>query len=219
MNNLSSVKNIMLGHLENNFDLVIMTPLKSTFEALIIQLGVTKIYDKCFFKNGLINYKDKKILIVMSPQGIASKDIVELFSDTNILFFGLAGSLDLKYEIGEFFEVDKAVYNSKIIDLSVSNKLKKVRCGYSPCLIGELADEYCDKARKNKCNVVDMEIAVCAETAKKKNNRFLAFVLISDMPHKVNFWEVTKELQKKISKERKNAIKKIIEYIDVFERK
>lgn len=218
MNNLSSVKNIMLGHLENNLDLVIMTPLKSTFEALITQLGVTKIYDKCFFRNGLINYKDKKILIVMLPQGIASKDIVELFSDTNMLFFGLAGSLDLKYEIGEFFEVDKAVYNSKIINLNVSNKFKKVKCGYSPCLLGELADEYCDKARKEKCNIVDMEIAVCAATARKKNNRFLAFVLISDIPHKVNFWEVTKELQEKISKERRNAVKEIIEYIDIFGR-
>ena len=65
-----------------------------------------------------------------------------------------------------------------------------------------------------QCDVVDMETSFCAETAVEKNNRFTSLLLISDIPGKINFWELSNRDQKKLRDARIIAIDKIKNYID-----
>lgn len=216
---MNNIKRIMLGHLAENITFVILTPLKSSFNKLIERLNIEDIYDNAFFKNCVfkIEKTNKKGLLVLSPQGIASKDIIELFSNINILFFGLAGSLNKQLEIGSFVEVQSAVNQRKEnINLYTTGKYKKVKCGYSPCLLGNIAERYCNLARTMNCDVVDMETSCCAETALENSNKFISLLLISDIPNVTNFWKLSEEEQKKLKEARLDAIEKIIEYIDVL---
>ena len=214
---IDNIKKIMLGHLADGVELVIITPLKSTYRRLKERLDIKEIYENTFFENCIFNVKkSKKGIVILSPQGIAAKDIVELFENTKIVFFGLAGSLNSELQIGSFVEVDSAIYQNDRFKLTTTKDLRTVKCGYSPCLLGDIAEEYCENARKQNCNVVDMEVAVCARTAIKNKNNFFALLLISDIPGIISFWEVPKDVQIKLTEERKNAIDKIINYINVL---
>ena len=153
----------------------------------------------------------------MSPQGIASKDIIELFNNTSILFFGLAGSVNTNIEIGRFVEV-KAIVDEKgnIEVLTTTEKFEKVKCGYSPCLLGTIAKEHCELARSMHCDVVDMETVYCAKTAAERNNKFTALLLISDIPETINFWELSNQMQQELKKNRILATDKIVDYINLL---
>lgn len=152
----------------------------------------------------------------MSPQGIASKDIVELFENTKILFFGLAGSLNPQLEIGTFVEIDTAINGKERVKLITTGNFLTVKCGYSPCLIGKMAKKYCEIARKRNCDVVDMETEICAKTAKENNNQFIALLLVSDIPEIINFWEIPENIKIKFAEGRKIAIDKIIDYTNIL---
>lgn len=209
----------MLGHLAKDITFVILTPLESSFNKLVERLYIEYTYNNVFFKNCVFKTEknNKKGLLILSPQGIASKDIIELFSNINILFFGLAGSLNKQLQIGSFVEVERAINERKEnITLVTTGKYKKVKCGYSPCLLGNVAEEYCNLARVTKCDVVDMETSCCAETALENSNKFISLLLISDIPNVTNFWELSEIEQKKLKEARLNAIDKIIEYIDIL---
>ena len=77
---MNEIKMLMLGHLAYNITNVIITPLKSTFYRLKEKLKVEETYNNVFFENCIFRIGDegKKGLLVLSPQGIASKDIIEL---------------------------------------------------------------------------------------------------------------------------------------------
>lgn len=217
---MDEIRKIMLGHVAYNIELVIITPLKSTFKSLIETQEIEEIYEKAFFVNCIFKINEKKGLIVLAPQGIASKDIIELFENTNILFFGLAGSLNPKFKIGDFVEVETAANEeNKNLELVTTDTLRKVKCGYSPCLLGTMARNFCDFAKEMDCDVIDMETAYCAKTANKRNNKFTSLLLISDIPGLINFWEVSEEFQKKLKKGRIDAISKIVNYINILVRK
>ena len=208
---MDKIKEVMLGHLAQDIDIVIMTPLKSTYSELKNRLDVVQSYEKVFFENCIFNIEgQKRGLIVLSPQGIAAKDVIELFENTKVLFFGLAGSLHQELEIGTFVEVEIAIYNDEDVRLKTTHNFKTVKCGYSPCMLGEIADEHCKRARTQGCDVVDMEVAACAKTAMKKGDDFIALLLISDIPGVINFWEVPEEIKTNFANERKNAISIII---------
>ena len=214
---MNNIKKIMLGHLAEDVTFVILTPLESSFNKLIERLNVEHIYDNAFFKNCVFEKNNKKGLLILSPQGIASKDIVELFNNVKILFFGLAGSLNKQLKIGSFVEVENAINERKEnIILTTTGKYKKVKCGYSPCLLGNIAEEYYNWAKIKNCDVIDMETAYCAEVALEKGNQFISLLLISDIPNVVNFWELSEEEQKELKEARIDAIDKIIEQIDVL---
>lgn len=215
---IDNIKKVMLGHQVDDVELVIITPLKSTFRKLKEQLKIEEIYESAFFENCIfkITKNSKKGIIILSPQGIAAKDIVELFENTKILFFGLAGSLNSRLEIGSFVEVETAINGKEKIKLTTTGNFMTVQCGYSPCLIGKMAKEYCEISRKQNCNVVDMETVICAKTAVETNNQFIALLLISDIPEIINFWEVPENMQIKLGESRKKAIGKIVNYINVL---
>ena len=215
---IDNIKKVMLGHIANDIEVVIITPLKSTFRKLKEQLEIEEIYEKAFFENCVfkITENSKKGIIILSPQGIAAKDIVELFENTKILFFGLAGSLNPRLEIGSFVEVETAINGKEKINLNTTGNFMTVQCGYSPCLIGKMAKEYCEISRKQNCDVVDMETVICAKVAIEKNNQFIALLLISDIPEIINFWEVPENMKIKLTEGRKIAIDKIVNYINVL---
>ena len=213
------IKKTMLGHLALDIDFVLITPLKSTFYRLKDTLTIIEEYNKCFFENFVfrLNEKNKNGLIVLSPQGVSAKDIIELFENSKILFFGLAGSLNENLKIGSFVEVQNAVdENNNDVTLSITGKFETVKCGYSPCLLGNIAKKHCDLARKKNCDVVDMETSYCATTAKEHNNKFTSFLLISDIPEVQNFWEVSVEEQAKLKQSRLIAIEQILQYINIL---
>lgn len=215
---IDNIKKIMLGHLAVDVELVIITPLKSTFRKLKEQLEIGEVYRNVFFENCVFKIKknNKRGIIILSPQGIASKDIVELFENTKILFFGLAGSLNPQLEIGTFVEIDTAINGKERVKLITTGNLLTVKCGYSPCLIGKMAKKYCEIARKRNCDVVDMETEICAKTAKENNNQFIALLLVSDIPEIINFWEIPENIKIKFAEGRKIAIDKIIDYTNIL---
>lgn len=215
---MENIKRIMLGHLANDIELVVITPLKSTYRKLKERLRAEEIYENAFFENFVFRSEknDKKCIIILSPQGIAAKDVVELFRNNKIVFFGLAGSLNSRLGIGSFVEVEIAVNGEEKIKLTTTGDYNIVKCGYSPCLIGKMAKEYCRMAKKQECDIVDMETAICAKTASENNNQFIALLLISDIPEVINFWEVPKSIKAKFAENRKIAIDKIIHYINIF---
>lgn len=217
---IDEIRKIMLGHIPINMDIVVITPLPSTFYKLSKKLDIEEKYDNGFFENCIFRIhdeKDKRGMLILSPQGISSKDIIELFSNINILFFGLAGSLDKKYEIGSFVEVVLAKDEyGKIARLHTIGKKEMVKCGYSPCLLGEIEKKYCEFARKENCDVVDMETTYCAKTAIERNNRFVSLLLISDIPKTINFWELSDIERNKLKEGRRAAIDEIINYINIL---
>lgn len=216
---MEEIKKIMLGHLADNIEVVVITPLKSTFHSLRCELNVEKLYDKAFFENCIfrIGKKNTKGLLILSPQGIGAKDVIELFKNTNILFFGLAGSLKPKLEIGSFVEV-KSTVNEKggVTEVYAGKNFENVTCGYSPCLLGKIAKEYYSLAKSLNCDVVDMETVYCAETAIEGNNIFASLLLISDIPEVTNFWQVSELEQRRIKDGRTKAINEIKKYINLL---
>ncbi len=216
---MEEIKNIMLGHSCCSISIVIVTPLKSTFRRLKEVLNIEKVYDGAFFENCIfkIDKSNKQGIIILSPQGIAAQDIIELFSDTSILFFGLAGSLSANIKIGDFVEVKTVVDVEKnTASLTTTGTFRTVKCGYSPCMLGALAKKYCNFAKSVKCDVVDMETTYCAKTAIQRNNRFTSLLLISDIPEIINFWGISKQEQKKLKDCRIVAIDKIVNYINIL---
>lgn len=216
---MNVIKKIMLGNIPNSISLVIITPLQSTYHKLKNILNIEEMNDKCFFDNCIfkINEENKKGILVLSPQGISAKDIIELFENTDILFFGLAGSLNPKFEIGTFLEVKTAVDEEKNnFKLVTTGNYETVKCGYSPCMLGTVAKKHCDFSRELKCDVVDMETVYCAKTAIEKNNRFTSLLLISDIPEIINFWELSDETRIKLKEQRKVALEKIVDYIRIL---
>lgn len=214
---MNEIKQTMLGHIPKDISMVLITPLQSTFNKLKNILIIEETHENAFFDNCTfkISSKNKKGMLVLSPQGIASKDIIELFENVDIFFFGLAGSLNSEIKIGDFVEVQTAIdEDDNKINLVVTNNFKTVRCGYSPCMLGTIAKNYCKIAREKKCDVVDMETVYCAKTAIEKNNKFTSLLLISDIPEIINFWELTEEFRLVLKENRKKALNKILEYIE-----
>ena len=214
--NMNKIIETMLGHIPNNVSLVIITPLPSTFNKLSKRINIVEYYDSGFFENYMFKTTNNKIgMLILSPQGIAAKDVIELFSDTTILFFGMAGCVNNKYKIGDLVQVkeamDKYKNNTK---LHTTEKYPKVNCGYSPCLVGKIAQEHCEIARKNNCDVVDMETTYCAQTAVEKNNKLTALLLISDIPDTINFWELSDVQKKELKSGREKAIDEIIIHVN-----
>lgn len=71
-------------------------------------------------------------------------------------------------------------------------------------------------SKKQKCDVVDMETVFCAKTAIETNNKFIALLLISDIPEIINFWELSENMKIELAESRKIAIDKIENYVNIL---
>lgn len=84
---IDNIKKIMLGHLANDVKLVIITPLKSTYRRLKERLDVKEIYKNAFFENCIFNIKEsRKGIVILSPQGIASKILLNYLKIIRLYF-------------------------------------------------------------------------------------------------------------------------------------
>lgn len=110
-----------------------------------------------------------------------------------------------------------------IIDCECNNEIKKLHCeredyvkavcGYSPCMLGELAYKYCNCAQKNGGQIVDMETVYCARVALNNGCRFMSWVVISDIPGKINFWELSQNDEIKFKNAKNHVISDIVKYV------
>ena len=57
---IDNIKKIMLGHLEDDVELIIITPLKSTYRRLKERLNVKEKYENAFFENYIFDIKEKR---------------------------------------------------------------------------------------------------------------------------------------------------------------
>ncbi|MCR5837215.1 MAG: hypothetical protein K6G88_11965 [Lachnospiraceae bacterium] len=214
--NEEQIQKVLFGHV-GNYEVVIITPIKSAFDKCVKSLCVEESFKDCFFENAKFEtVKGRKGIIIYSPQGIASQDCICLFRNAEIIFFGYAGSLADDIVVGTKIEVDTVIDNEtgNIVEglHCLRSDYTRAVCGYSPCMLGELADQYGEKARSKNGTIIDMETAYCATVALKNLCKFTSWVVVSDIPNTVNFWELSEDEMKLFKQAKNEVINDIIEY-------
>lgn len=182
----------LLGYNSIESDNIIITPLRNIFENLRAFANMPELNDDGFYSNFSFNTSSgTNVFVICVPQGMQAQDVMYVLNRKRILFLGYAGSLKIQNHIGDIVEAKKAFTNSdESIALSLSTRLKKIIVGYSPVLVGELAEEFHSIAKSQNCDAVDMETAYCAKAAIKNENTFSSVLLISDIIGKTEFWEL-----------------------------
>lgn len=219
MNQKLKIQKFMLGHSVQDEQIVIVTPLKSTYKIMQETFKVTQLYDHSFFDNFCFLYNGIRGIIILSPQGLSACDVIELFENKTILFVGLAGSLNKSLSVGEFVEVEQCIDEENNKEkLSGPQLFTLVSCGYSPCMIGSYQKKYFELAQKNKCDVIDMETVYCCKISQKNGNKFTSLLLISDIPEYKNFYELTEGDRRLLLLGRQNFLEQIKLYINYLVR-
>lgn len=211
------INQTLISHISEEVEIVIITPILSAFKKLIDRLGCSEVVDCCFFHNAHFETQNgTKGIIIIIPQGIGAQDVMYALSDKDILFYGYAGSLTCKIPIGSIVEVNLALfvseYDSGRYEVNTIGKNSNVVCGYSPCLLGDLASKHCENSRQAGCQVIDMETVFCARAALINNNRFYSNLVISDIPSTINFWELSDDLRVYFKRQCAEAIDNIVLY-------
>ena len=236
------VVKLMLGFVTDQIDLIVATPLGFLFKQLYVHFPNAK-RNTGFYESYLITgINGKRVLLIKTAQGIQCQDIFWPFLDASILFVGYAGGISSRVRLGVVYAVDFATHPSdynKTIHLNrkrgkdkrgfvsmqqwylyrESNKLeclcldKGIKVGYSPAMIGEIADTFCNNARQSECDIVDMEISHCANVCLENRSNFEAIVLITDLPGNINFWELGINDQEVVSDGSMVLLSTVVEYI------
>lgn len=236
------VVRVMLGFVPGKINLIVATPLGFLFKQLYAHFPNAK-RNMGFYESYLITgIKGKRVLLIKTAQGVQCQDIFWPFLDASILFVGYAGGISSRVRLGVVYAVDFAMHPSdynKTIHLNRKREIfergflsmqqwylyrglnkteclcfgKGIKAGYSPAMIGEIADTFCDNARKSECDIVDMEISHCANICLENRSDFEALVLITDMPGNINFWELGINDQEVVSDGSKILLSTVVEYI------
>ena len=163
-----------------------------------------------FYQNALLKRRGKTCLFVCIPQGIQAQDFFYIPKGCRILFLGFAGSLDKRFTIGNILEINQAVMPDGIrYSLSKTGIFEHADCGYAPCLLGKLAEQYCAIAEKNECQLIDMETSYCSAIACERKNRLTAWLLVTDQPSNINFWELDEKAQKCLEEGLQEALRAV----------
>lgn len=201
----------LLGYSPQSVKKMIITPLHSVY------MKILQHYPKCiehkgFYENAEIKgINGDSCLIICIPQGIQGQDICCISQKSRIVFLGYAGGLTNDIRLGEIYEVGTAVTTEgECVDLFCSSSLPKIKCGYSPSLLGTPAEQYTSMAQEFHCDSVDMETVYCAKASKDHNHRFSSFLLITDKPAISNFWELNSTEKKAIEVGTKRLIDTVI---------
>ena len=214
---LSLVQSKIFGCDVKNVLFAVIIPIPSIYDTLRIRLSDSYVENiNGFYRSTFIVESGKNIgLLICLPQGVQSQDVLYALPDVPMLFFGFAGGLRNSLTIGSVVEVSEAMEGSDINHGLIETKLfQSVRCGYSPCLLGDLASEHCERALSMNCDIVDMEIVFLARAAKRNNNQLTAWALITDMPGNVNFWETEDYHQENLDSGLNLAIKHIVDFVN-----
>ncbi len=210
------IQQALLGRLTKDIQIVIITPIPSAVNKLNALLQSAEIHKDGFFYNSLFQTKNGLTgMIVGIPQGICSQDVLYAFSGVQVIFYGYAGSLYEDITIGSIYEVENTIDPlGNVLPLDTVGTFDTVTCGYSPCLLGVNASRHCEQARLAGCHVVDMEIVYCAHAAKINLNRFTAFLVVSDIPDSINFWELNENTKVHFKQKSEAAIDYIESYVN-----
>lgn len=212
------ISETLLGCITTDIQVVIITPIKSVFQKFRENLNCISINDKGFFYNVTFETATKrKGMLIKVPEGISAQDVMYAFSNIDFFFFGYAGGLLEKKMFGTVVEVSSAIdIDGVIYSLECVGLYKSVVCGYSPCLLGQLAKQFSRKMRSQKCEVIDMEVVYCTSAALQNSNHITAYLLITDIPGEINFWELSNEEKKLLKIKRDDAICKIANHVNSY---
>ena len=215
------IQKTLLGRLTNDIQVVVITPITSAFNKLSVKLQLFENHNNGFFHNYCFRTESGVVgMLINIPQGISAQDVMYAFSDVDIFFYGYAGGLVQDIDIGTIVEVKTAIDHDGIpLPLNVTGVHRNVICGYSSCLLGNMASYHCEKARLAGCHVVDMEVVSCAHAAIQNMNRFTAQLVISDIPGLKNFWELDKDTKASFKQNCIVAIDNIVLYLNSYESK
>jgi nucleoside phosphorylase len=216
----SQIQKTLLGRLSNDIHVVVITPIISAFNKLKEKLNASEVNESGFFSNTCFQTKNGLTgMLVCIPQGIGAQDVMHAFSNVNVLFYGYAGSLVDDIKIGSIVEIGTAIDTEMtIFPLRYNGTYDQVICGYSPCLLGDIANRHCEQARLAGCQVIDMETVYCAYAATKNSNRFTAHLVISDIPGTINFWELTADDKAYFKKKCASAIDNMVLLLNSYEK-
>lgn len=217
MKSKKEMYNILFGK-DEEYSVVVVTPIQSAYNKLKNLLECNLERNNSFFLNAQFDAKNKrKGLLILSPEGIAAQDSIYTFKNVDIIFYGYAGSIDKSIEIGTKIEIHSIVDNERnniIKELfCIKQDYKKAICGYSPCMLGPLANKYSNKAQEKGAQIVEMEMVYCGMIALLNKCRFTAWVVISDMPGIINFWELKEQDKNKFEKAKNEVINDIVNYV------
>lgn len=210
------IQQTLLGRLTKDIQIVIITPITSAFNKFNAMLQPTELHKGAFFHNSIFQTKNGVTgMIVRIPQGICSQDVLYAFSGVQVIFYGYAGSLFEDIAIGSILEVENAIDpTGNVFPLESVSTFDTVTCGYSPCLLGDTASRHCEQARSAGCHVVDMEVVYCACAAKINLNHFTAFLVVSDIPYSINFWELDENTKAHFKQKSGATIDYIVSYVN-----
>ena len=214
--NEEKIRLALLGRLPIGVKVAIITPIESIFDKFCYLLSSGEVNEKCFFKNAYFQtIKGTNGIIVHIPQGRCAQDVMYAFDGIQVLFLGYAGSLYSTILVGTVLEVEMAIESEKNqYELNMISDLKRVKGGYSPCMLGDVAYQYRKLAQDEGCHIVEMEIVECAKAAGKNQNLFSAFVVISDIPGIADFWNLTDDERILFNQRKSKLIRYIVNYVE-----
>ena len=209
------IQNMLLGRSGFFFEQVIITPIESAYFSLLQKLSCYDEIKTSFFLNACFKVNDNASgILICVPQGIGAQDIMYALFKSNVIFFGFCGSFNSLLQIGKVVEVDRAIdENGGQYLLAKTGKFPESICGYSPCLLGEIAKKYTAKARSLGCNVIDMETVYCAKAAIINSNEFIAWLLITDIPGEIELWNIDEDTRRLSNEGYNKALDVLANYV------
>lgn len=177
----NKISKTLLGYYDEAIDFCIITPITGIYTSLINSLKIIANYETGFYKNCIAETKFGKCAIIETPQGIQSQDAMHIFKNAKYIFLGFAGGINADFKVGEIIEANSAFDEfGNSYQLNPFLGFKTAAVGYSPALLGEIANQFQKRAEEFGCKIVDMETTYCAKVASKFGNRFSAFYVITD---------------------------------------
>ena len=194
---------------------VIITPLRSLYAQVtdILAVGAPLCMAKGFYQNAW--QRTTGGLVVRIPQGIQAQDILWVLPACTVLFIGFAGSPGGMLEVGSVVEAAETLNEEgRVYPLETTGVYPGIRCGCSPCLLGTRAEECCRRALVWDCRAVEMETAALAVAAKKNGQRMTAWLLITDAPGAVGFWEVDRLRRQSLNRAQRELVAMAADWIN-----
>lgn len=201
MEDLDKIRIELFGHSIKEVAFAILCPIPSLYNKICKKIARIQQYDEGFYKNAYFDFgNNKKGLIVLVPQGIASQDAVLTVPTQTILLIGYSAALNNSISVGTTIEVNKAIdVNGQIYNTTTTKKFPAYTCGYSPCLIGNQAAHYQAIAKHNNCDIIDMETVSCVKAAQESSREIIVWLVVTDSPTKNEFWKTKQEDKEKIN--------------------
>lgn len=188
---------LFLGRKISDVSTVFITPLYHAYVALYKRLNCQKDETNGFFHNACYECNGNKGVLICTPQGPSSQDVIYLFPKARYIFFGYAGGISDSLRIGDTVAVKEVCLSTQgSYTLDVPKGLINVKSALSPCFLGKMAKIHQAEAQRLKADTVDMELFYCAQACEETESRLTALFVITDLPNRIEVWQCgEKELE------------------------